>query len=443
MPTSVELARIMNRLGLSTQARITIQALQPRPSQRLRVDSCASIRVYPGTKIVSDIQVEKYRVDLPILLDMEYDPDVLAYWHRPAPLKRAGTLADGYTPTSLAIRRGGAMYEDWVDEDELRKGAAMIPGKFVRTVDGRWRFPAAEAAAAACGLGYTLRSSAEANPYILANLDFLAGYYHVGKRLPRVNDALANTLVDVVRRRPGITIDGLRREVEPRLEAEAASLCKVTDAINILIIRQRLYVNLRGDRLSEPHRARLYADEATAYAIRCIASSLGPGPRSLAPPAITAAGREIFLKATRKDLTIANERFRALYCQVVGAWDPSSEECELPRSTWFRLMRRYREAARRYGAGYIGLLPAYGNCGRRQPRYDESITALIRKCVIEYYASPCRPTLRAAHNQLQAACKQVGLPCPGYAYFSKAVRSHYELMPLSGICITQYLEGAA
>lgn len=408
MLTSVELEQIMYRLGLSTRARAVIRAAQAGSLQRVRSGGRGTRPANPGTNLVLG------KVELAGMLDLTYDPDVLAFWRAPHPMELA------YTVAYLVVRRDGAAYEDWATEEELGRAAVVAPGRFVRTAAGQWRCPAAEAVAAANGLGYILRSSANIGPCLQANLDHLDTYFRSVQPIPRIDKKLETTLRDAVQCTPGITLSDLRWEVEQRLGAAVASPDRVAHAINILVLRQWLYVDLRAERLTEPTQAHVYADKATAQAFFCISGL--PGQSLQALSAITAEGRELLLNARSKDLAVANERFRLI--------SPHGD-VELPRSTRCRLAKQYRESECKYGAGYIGLLPAHVRCGRREPRYDTRTTTLVEKYVTECYASPShfgQPDRRAAYDGLLTACTREQVPCPSYQFFCSAVRARATLM---------------
>jgi putative transposase len=189
MLTDDELRQLMNQRGLSAQARAAIDAARARPSHRVRSGSHNVSGVFPSTKMVLGIQFSSHKVELPAILELEYDPDVIAYWDKPEPLKLNYTLANGnrhsvlHTPSFLVIRRNGIAYEDWASEEDLRKGGERAPSRLVRSEAGRWRCPPAEAVAAAYGFGYVQRSSAEINWHLQANLNHLDDYVRARRPL--------------------------------------------------------------------------------------------------------------------------------------------------------------------------------------------------------------------------------------------------------------------
>lgn len=191
---------------------------------------------------------------------------MLAYWDAGASLSLDYTRDSDrgfgilYTPAFIVLRRGGAAFEDWDSDEGLRRWAAVAPGRITRTVDGRWRCPPAEAAAAAYGMGHIQHSYADISPCVRANVNYLMACFPAGKRLPGVDKGLAAALVDAVRRNPGITVGDLRLHVEQKVGPAVAGPDMVAEAINVLVIRRAIYVNLRGERLAEPDRARVYGN---------------------------------------------------------------------------------------------------------------------------------------------------------------------------------------
>ena len=163
---------------------------------------------YQSWKMRVTIQTESRTVELPAVIMYEFgEPDVVAYIEQPDPALPVLVGERGRTylqvPDFLVVRRTWVGYEEWKSEERLLALARRHPDRWIHDSRTGWHRPHAEQAAAALGLGYRVRSSAEIERTYVRNLDVLADYFN--DPAPRISDEARAAILTAVRARPGIT----------------------------------------------------------------------------------------------------------------------------------------------------------------------------------------------------------------------------------------------
>ena len=243
---------------------------------------------YPSRKMGATVQFESHTIELPGVVEYEYDHEVLAYFDQPDaikltfPHKGRERFATLHTCDFLVVRSTGVSYEEWKLELDLIKLAEKMPTRYVRGEDGQWSCPPGEAYASKLGFGYRLRSSEGINWNLQANLNYLDDYMRPKTLMtdngpvtePLAPDAsIADMLIDLVRSNQGITFTELREKVETqRLAKGSIKIGAVTNTLNILIVQQELYVDLLNERLTPQHqdRAHVFTNQEMARAYEYI-----------------------------------------------------------------------------------------------------------------------------------------------------------------------------
>jgi hypothetical protein len=282
---------------------------------------------YSSFKMGVTIQFESHRGELAHIIDkLEHGLDVLEYYDQPPPIeliylsKNGNLVRCSHTPDFFVIKHNWAGWEEFKTEDELIKQAQEKPNRYLLDEEGRWRCPPGEEYAQRYGLGYRLRSSEEINPIRLRNWIWLEPYFQA-KGLSE-NFEINQEILSKVKAEPGITY------AEILLEVEGID----PDDINILIVTERVYVNLDAAPLAEPHQVRVFLNQEIAKAYSRIAltsSSSSPvgGFYTLKVDVgtsfswdgeyweITNPGHESvhFKRADGKTTSLRNEEFYALF----------------------------------------------------------------------------------------------------------------------------------
>ncbi|MBI4320245.1 MAG: TnsA endonuclease N-terminal domain-containing protein [Chloroflexi bacterium] len=175
-----ELTNLCQRLGLSEQARSTIESIRSSPPARRVRGAAGNVSVrYPSRKMGVTIQAESHRNELAGVYEKEHDPETLEYFDQPPPIKLVYQAKNGqqvgvlHTPDYFVIRTDSIGWEEWKTEEELHRLLVKMPNRYVRGEDGRWCCPPGERYAEQFGFFYRVRSSDEIDWVLQRNLLFL------------------------------------------------------------------------------------------------------------------------------------------------------------------------------------------------------------------------------------------------------------------------------
>jgi putative transposase len=201
------------RLGLSRAAISAVETIRnAEPSRRVGSRGRSVAGRFPSDKMGRTVQFESHTVELAGIWQYEHDPHVLEFYDQPVPIKLNYASAAGrplgvvHTPDFFVLRSDGAGWEEWKTEAELVRLAERAPGRYRRGNADGWSCPPGDAVARPLGLSYRLRSDAEIDPIVYANLRFLDDYLWTVAPVP---EAIANILSDVVVAQPGISVESL------------------------------------------------------------------------------------------------------------------------------------------------------------------------------------------------------------------------------------------
>jgi putative transposase len=415
---------------------------------------------FPSRKMGVTIQFES-QIELGAIHLMEHDTAVVEFYDQPAPSikltyqTRSGhQTAPFHTPDFFILRTDQAGWEEWKPEDQLHKLAEKQPFRYQQR-DGQWVCPPGEAYAAAFGLSYRVRSSAELPRTFIDNLDFLADYFLSVPRLPEAVTARIQTQVQAT---PGISLAALLAEL-PGIRA---------NDVYALLTQDQLFADLHAAPLADAFRTRLYLDQAQALTYGLLSSTAPPvvhdgfliaSSTTLLPntrllwdgrvwtllnlgetittllPEVgeplqcvtsfffrllethairipsgaqhlesSAAAQERMHAASRADQRTANERFRLV--QAYFQHDEAQlQAAPVTERTIRRWVRAFREAQASYGSGYVGLLPQIASRGNRQPKAPEDSRLLLDTFIAEHYETSRQPTAWEVYLAYRQACE--------------------------------------
>ncbi len=471
---SGELVRLCQSLGLSEEARATIESIRSSPPTR-RVRSAAgnvSVR-YPSRKMGVIIQAESHRNELAGIYEKEHDPQALEYYDQPPPIKLVYQARDGrrlgvlHTPDYFVIRTDSVGWEEWKTEEELERLVERMPNRYLRGEDLLWRCPPGEQYAEQFGFFYRVRSSAEIDWVFQRNLLFLEDYLRPD--CPPVDERAAEAVLELVTGRPGIGLDQLLGQLE------GAS----SDDVYTLIATDRLYVDLRAAALAEPERVRVFRDEETCCvhvvigeaSSRWPANSLSGVSRAVGSPilwdgrswtivncgqtttsllaedgtlvelpnttlealmrqgklvgaggragvALSAEARERFARASPDDFREANRRHAVISACLAGS--PSAAGAISARTVRYWL-GKWREAERIHNCGYVGLLPRRGERGNRRRKLPEATLLLLEEFIATDYETLKQKPRFEVYAALLRECETKGITAPSFKTFTLAV----------------------
>lgn len=463
-----------NRCRFSPAARSQIQAIRSSPPARRVRGAAGNVRVrYPSRKMGVTIQAESHKNELAGIYEMEFDPQTLEYYDQPPAIKLDYVAKHGkavgvwHTPDFFVLRADAAGWEEWKTEDELLTLAVEKPNRYQAAEDGQWRCPPGEQYAAPYGLYYRVRSSAGINWVLQRNLVFLEDYLRGD--VSRVGAEVTQTVRLLVASQPGLTLAEMFRQ------AEGAS----RDDLHTLIATGQVYVDLYAAALAEPERVRVFCDEAIARAYALInppAAEVSPldaprVPRQVgtrvawdgrcwalvncgemttallaedrtlielpnttfegliqhgkltalngsAPGGLSAEAQELLARAGPKAFQEANRRYALLTPRLAG--EAASAETT-PARTLRHWLFQWREAERRHGCGYLGLLPRDGERGNRQRKLPENTLGAMEAFIANDYETLKQKPKYEVYGALVRACGERGLTAPSYKTFVRAI----------------------
>jgi len=469
-----DLLAIYQRLGLSDQARAAIDDVRcSDPARRVRSGRGNVSGRYPSKKMGVTIQFESHRVELAAIYEMEHDVGVLEYFDQPSSIKLLYNSPHGrrmgvmHTPDFFVIRVDAAGWEEWKAEEDLIRLAEKNPNRYQRDSGDQWRCPPGEAYALALGLYYRVRSGREIDWIFQRNIQFLEDYLRTDKA-PSATP-VCERLLGYVRTAPGLSLEELFRLAE-----DIAG----RDEIYGLIATGALFADLRKASLSEPASVPVFAPgeeqsrdasgerdacrSSPRYPVASVgrkitwdgrpwrlvnlgettvsllseegavvevpfsafhilaASGVLQGLAACPDDRVDAEVLELLSKASDRELAVANSR-----CRIVRdhLGDESCDERDsVPARTLRRWTARYRIAQRRYGSGYLGLLPRTRDRGNETERLPEKTRQLMNEFIDDDYESLKQKTIYASWIGLKRECEARNILAPSYKTFTLKVR---------------------
>ena len=435
MLNSNGLRQIIEQLRLSPEALEILAAVRGRPPSRHVNQAFGNVSArYPSRKMGWTIQAESHRVELAAIHDMEYDANVLEYYDQPGTIPLRYRAISGravsvqHTPDFFVIRRDWIGWEEWKPEARLRDLARLMPGRYALANGGEsgdWRCPPGEAYARQVGLNYRVRSDAEIDWTMQRNIQFMADYWRAGGS---VSDDLIVKKIHawfVHEQTEGM------REVMPLTEVllRANEGGIASDKVYAMIALGELWVDLRAAPLAEPQRVMVHLtpseDSLEKRAVNPILADTDVEalPSHIVLRQLTQEGRTILQTASPQALAVANDRWAALRSVLDQAGDiNSASDAVIPERTLFRWRRRIREAEQKYGSGYVGLLPRYGERGNRNRRLDAEVLTLMDQLAEDTYETAKRRNVKSVFGTLVIECQDRALTAPSYRTFLRVIK---------------------
>ena len=474
MLDSQQLDILCRKLGVTESGRKLIDSIRESSPVRRVGGGRSNICVrFPSQKMGVTIQAESHKVELPFIYELEHDSDVIEYYDQPThlvlryPGKNGRNLGVTHTPDFLVTRENWIEFVECKPEEELILLAEKNPHRYQKDEDENWICPPGEAAAKEYGLFYRVWSSAEINWVFQDNIRFLEDYLRTDCPEPLKRDIEA--IRNWVNERTATTLDELLKG-EHGVE---------NDAIYRMIATDRIHVDLRKDRLTEPIRTVVALDATTGIAYshlldgsnntwknKCIGVIATPGEsilwdgvfwrvlnvgieaislesdgrivpiptpsfeRLVASGTIVSehsetdplkSGIGILDGAGKKALEIANRRSEIL--RAISEENDETSEAKIPsRRTIERWTSRQRATEREFGTEYLGLIPQTEKRGNRTSRIGETVKKLMDETVSVIYESNKQVRIRTAYGQFRLLCERQHDISPSYESFRKAVR---------------------
>lgn len=436
---------------------------------------------YPSKKMQATIQFESHRSELAAIFEYEHDKAVYEYYDQPIKIKLDYESSNGkhisvlHTPDFFVIRQDSSGWEECKPEDELVRLSEHNPNRYNKDEDGNWRCPPGEIYAEQFGFYYRVRSTKDINWNYQRSILFLEDYFSLETH--PVTDEVRSTVFNIVSAAPNITLHELYLRT-----AHAAT----RDDILTLIAAEEIYVDMNAAPLPEPERVHVFSNETVAVAyshvteisVRSAADNLLSFDLSLATKVIwdgrpwdvlsvgetmvgLLAGNEMYkevplvvfeelvktgkidgvipasdeltlhvdakerlFKASKADLQEANRRMEILLAYRRGE---SINEYGVAERTLQRWQAMKREAASKYGCGYIGLIPQV-KPANRTPRLDQATIKLLENFIENDYETLKQKKKYSVYSAFRLACEREAVIPTSYKTFCKAIkqRPRYE-----------------
>jgi putative transposase len=395
---------------------------------------------------------------------LENDPDAEGFITQPLPIhlryeQNGKTVDYTYTADFFVFRSRSGGYVETKTETELIKLSERQPERY-KKIDGVWRSPPAEAAAAKYGLTFTIVSDAEFNPVYIQNIDYLQSYMYVRDKLNFESEILEQVM-RTVSAYPGITLKELREEVEG----------VTADDINGMLVKRLIWVDMTANLLTMPEKVKTYSSKNTAAAIAKYqpvpeiggayieypVKGMEIGWRGLKWQITDVVDNDIWLEGENGEQThIARQNLHKWEkegkVQLLSApqerqlakelrrkyseeqWHEAAKKCEaveqflvdgtLPPGfdkdpkTIKRWADKYQYAKQIYGDGIYGLLPQHHLKGCKKVRVDIPRLKILIPLFKKYYLSEECLSKASAFNAIVEDAKRAGIVPPSRRLFN-------------------------
>ncbi len=388
---------------------------------------------YPSRQMGRTIQFESHRNELATILELEHDGDVHQYYDQPPPIKLSYPSAKGkqlgvlHTPDFFVLRTDGALWLECKTEEDLLRLQERPAHRYRRDPSGLWRCPPGEEYATEFGCSYLLKSSAEIDWTFQRNVLFLEDYLRA-ERLEVCSETVT-CVQSLAAAQPGISL--------ATLLALAQQYDLAVDLLYILIVTDKLYVDLSAAALAEPERVHIY--HSLAQAEEFTQTQAHVHKAQVRSPTWAAGDErapvyELLTGASPPDLAEAVRRYSALFPA------PQADELHatppVPARTLRRWRASFRQAQAELGSGFLGLLPCQHRQGNRLRKLPAETVALMEQKIAEEYERCEQPTLFSVWSKLLRACQERALLPPSDQTFCLAVKrrpQHQQALKRRGV----------
>lgn len=471
----------MDRLGIPASGRRLIErAHQHGPARKVQSNGISVVGAVQSEKMGQPIPYESRTLEYPAIVLYEHDPKVAAYFAQPfqldLKLTDGGTKKPfrlGHYPDFLVLRDNEILVEEWRESSRLQRIQRDHPGRLSYEQDG-WHWPDVEEHLQNYGFTYRIRTRDSLPDTYLANVRFLADYFHSSspplstqarEALSRVfGERLSIPLHELIDKAKAVRPAAPAKYTESSADVDNAQgeLAFTTDDIYKSIALNLVGFNLSEHLLSDPSRSIVYRDpiarefcariDNTTPALRERRDfSLAPGASVLYDGmsfevALAGATRLLLRRRDSGDeVEVSISSIRQLFdrgeLKLIGeppprqthehpTASPKEVEAALTRvhqlnlaktapeqvAVSTRTLQRYRRAMAEAGASAIeqnlALVPRFREQGNRRPKLPQEVLALIETTARDHFNTAAGISKRTAYRLFVDACHKQGLsPC--------------------------------
>ncbi len=471
-----DIETLLKKFDLSQEAIALIQNIRNSdPSRKVKSNKNNVPGFYPSKKMGLTIQFESHKLELAGIYEKEHDSDVIEYYDQPPSFNISYDAPEGskknkighrYTPDFFVIEKDWIGWEEWKTDEELIKLSQANPNRYLLDQDGNWHCPPAENFAEKFGLSFRVRSSKDIDWTYLRNIKFLEDY--LLDENPYVSPDAASIIKKLIGDKPSIILDKLLNN-QSHFTA---------DDIYTMIVTDELYVDLKNYLIVDFDKFPLFLNKQVCHAYQNMEDALRP--LELKPTTIDIHvgnkinwdGRvctlinigenvitllidnekttdipktvfeELIIKgsiteiksieeseeerivnemirgASEKDLEEANRRYFIVQGMLNGGEYADFEAKDRTIRDW---MKKYRDAEKILGNGFVGLLPKTKNQGNRVRRFEEDVILLMGKYIEEDFETIKQKQATTVYNAFKKECEKKGYIPPSFKTFLSEV----------------------
>ncbi|WP_018930904.1 TnsA endonuclease N-terminal domain-containing protein [Gracilibacillus lacisalsi] len=443
------------------------------PARKVRSNGKSVPGTYPSKKMGLTIQFESHTLELPAIIEKEMSSSVLEFYDQP-PSFKIEYLINGknkghlYTSDFFVIEENWIGWEEWKFVDELIKLSMKWPNRYYVDKFGQWRCPPAEWYAEQYGLSFRIKTEKDLNKRFVRNVKFLEDF-KLAKNELSVDEDIKKEVLNVVSSNPGITINDILK-IKGKFRAD--------DLYSLLILGE-LYTDINEEVIPN-YTARIYNNEKYREAYKNMMSScvshnlenkisfkiqfgekilwdgveweiinvsssnaylqsaehttdmpittleylINKGKIKGVPKIETIQNEEIKLlnTASPQELEVANIRYNTILPYINQTENlVYNKNHDFSDRTIYNWMKSYREAEKRYGNGYVGLLSKQYKKGNKSPRLNTSLQTLMEKFIQENYENVKQSTMKSVYRKFEQVCHKNNFAPPSYYTFTKNI----------------------
>ncbi|WP_121663467.1 TnsA endonuclease N-terminal domain-containing protein [Metabacillus litoralis] len=424
---------------------------------------------YPSRKMGVTIQFESHTLELAAIYEKEINETVLEYYDQPNQFKinfhneKGKKLGIRYTPDFFVIEENWIGWEEWKEEEALKNLSFKYPDRYLKDENDAWRCPPAERYAAQYGVSFRVRSSSEINWTYQRNIRFLEDYL---LNPIKVKDVTRNFILNTIRLRPSIKLDEISGNIEGVYEI---------DDVYQLIANGEIVVDLQSEDICDRKNFSLHlsieslrthqtimktqVENDNSISLRTLDTSIGnkiqwgveiweiknvTGERiyienngeftdlsleyfeslilsgtvkGLTNKVISNENdnyKELIMTMSERDSKEALHRYNVVMGIMNGAKYDEFNESERTIRNW---LKKYKDAEKKYGNGYVGLIPNKKARGNRLPKLEIEVIELMEEIIKNEYENKKQKNKNTVYNQFIKVCKNKGYEPPAYKTF--------------------------
>ncbi|MBE4906944.1 TnsA endonuclease N-terminal domain-containing protein [Bacillus luteolus] len=473
---NIKLEKWLQDKGIPNDGMKQIQNVRrSEPSRKVKSNGKNVPGFYPSKKMGLTIQFESHKLELAGIYEKEHDPNVIEYYDQPPSFtiryqdKEGKNRGHRYTPDFFVIEEDWIGWEEWKTEQELIVLSQKNPNRYSIDESGNWRCPPAEKHANECGLSFRIRSSKDIDWTYQRNIRFLEDY--LLEQTPNICDETSSIIKKIIGDKPSISLDELLSN-QSTFDADDIYTMMVLDEIYADITRYLIidfdkfplflnkeafiaYQNMKSASNTLPFKP-ITLDISVGNKIQWDSKiwriiNIGESVITLLsqfdePSEIPmVVFEDLIIKGsiseiqfnneleTEEEITVLNmirqagekdlEDANKKYFIVKGLLEGRSlSEYDIPDRTLRDWMKKYKDAEKVYGNGYVGLLPLRHRQGNRTRRLPLDVLELMDEYIENDFETIIQKNSQTVFNAFREKCIAKGYSPPSFKTFCRRIK---------------------